>query len=144
MRDDPDGHSGQHPEFSAKHILPVVAMPTSRTIPDLLDELAARFPERDALVGPAPWRRAFRRIERPVRKPKGSESMPPKHPYLPRAQCDERIEYHPVDLQAHLECARARVKCPLGRNADVVDAGPPWRRLDALDQMRHLPLECIG
>jgi hypothetical protein len=48
MRDDPDGHSGQHPEFSAEHILPVVAMPTSRTIPDLLDELAARF------LGPAP------------------------------------------------------------------------------------------
>jgi hypothetical protein len=36
------------------------------------------------------------------------------------------------------------VKCPLGRNADVVDAGPPWRRLDALDQLRHLSLECIG
>jgi hypothetical protein len=29
----------------------VVAMPTSRTIPGLLDELAARFPEREALVG---------------------------------------------------------------------------------------------
>ena len=29
----------------------MVAMPTSRTIPDLLDELAARFPEREALVG---------------------------------------------------------------------------------------------
>jgi hypothetical protein len=29
-------------------------MPTSRTIPALLDELAARFPEREALVGPAP------------------------------------------------------------------------------------------
>ena len=27
------------------------AMPTSRTIPDLLDELAARFPQREALVG---------------------------------------------------------------------------------------------
>jgi hypothetical protein len=53
MRDDPDGHGGQHPEFSAEHIL-VVAMPTSRTIPGLLDELAARFPERDARVGPAP------------------------------------------------------------------------------------------
>src|ERR1700756_3402494 len=63
---------------------------------------------------------------------------------LPRAQCDERIEYHPVDLQALVECARARVKCPLGRNADVVDAGPPWRRLDALDQLRQLPLECVG
>src|SRR5437588_7364213 len=63
---------------------------------------------------------------------------------LPRAQCDERIEYRPVDLQALVECALARVKCPLGRNADVVDAGPPWRRFDALDQLRHLPLECIG
>src|ERR1700758_1389511 len=62
---------------------------------------------------------------------------------LPRAQCDERIEYHPVDLQALVECALARVKCPLGRNADVVDAGPPWRRLDALDQLRHLALECV-
>jgi len=29
----------------------MVAMPTSRTIPGLLDELAARFPEREALVG---------------------------------------------------------------------------------------------
>src|SRR6516165_11991614 len=27
------------------------AMPASRTIPGLLDELAARFPEREALVG---------------------------------------------------------------------------------------------
>ena len=36
------------------------------------------------------------------------------------------------------------MKCPLGRNADVVDAGPPWRRLDALNQLRHLPFECIG
>src|SRR6516164_5314603 len=63
---------------------------------------------------------------------------------LPRAQCDKRIEYHPVDLQARGECALARAKCPLGRNADVVDAGPPWRRLDALDQLRHLSLECVG
>jgi hypothetical protein len=47
-------HGGQHPEFSAEHILRVVAMPTSRTILGLLDELAARFPERDALVGSAP------------------------------------------------------------------------------------------
>ena len=29
----------------------MVAMPTSRTIPGLLDELAVRFPEREALVG---------------------------------------------------------------------------------------------
>jgi len=29
----------------------MVAMPTSRTIPGLLEELAARFPEREALVG---------------------------------------------------------------------------------------------
>src|SRR5262249_8453755 len=63
---------------------------------------------------------------------------------LPRAQCDERIEYHPVDLQALAECALATAKCPLGRNADVVDAGLPWRRLDALDQLRHLPLEYVG
>jgi hypothetical protein len=63
---------------------------------------------------------------------------------LPRAQCDERIEYHPVDLQAFVECALARAKCPLGRNADVIDAGPPWRGLNTLDQLRHLPLECIG
>ena len=59
-------------------------------------------------------------------------------------QCYERIEYHPVDLQALAECALARAKCPLGRNADVVDAGLPWRRLDALDQLRHLALECVG
>src|SRR5262245_49150832 len=63
---------------------------------------------------------------------------------LPRAQCDERIEYHPVDLQALAECALATAKCPLGRNADVVDAGLPWRRLAALDQLRHLPLEYVG
>src|SRR5215472_11985751 len=63
---------------------------------------------------------------------------------LPRAQCYERIEYHPVDLQALAECALARAKCPLGRNADIVDAGPPWRCLDALDQLRHLALECVG
>ena len=54
MRDDLDGHGGQLPEFNAEHTLRVVAMPTSRTIPGLLDELAARFPERDARVGPAP------------------------------------------------------------------------------------------
>jgi hypothetical protein len=54
MRDDLDRHGGQLPEFNAEHILRVVAMPTNRTIPGLLDELAARFPERDALVGPAP------------------------------------------------------------------------------------------
>ena len=59
---------------------------------------------------------------------------------LPRAQGDERIEYHPVDLQALAECALARAKCPLGRNADVVDAGLPWRCLDALDQLRLLAL----
>jgi len=41
-----------------------------------------------------------------------------------------------VDLQARPECALARAKCPLGRNADVIDAGLPWRRLDALDQSR--------
>src|SRR5262245_28658861 len=33
MRDDPDGHGGHFPNS-----------PTSRTIPGLLDELAARFP----------------------------------------------------------------------------------------------------
>src|SRR5262249_32949006 len=38
----------------------------------------------------------------------------------------------------------ARAKCPLGRNADVIEAGLPWRCLDALDQLRHLPLECLG
>src|SRR5499427_10816823 len=63
---------------------------------------------------------------------------------LLRAQGDERIEYHPVDLEALAECALARAKCPLGRNADVVDAGLPWRCLDALDQLRHLALECVG
>src|SRR5262252_5737715 len=63
---------------------------------------------------------------------------------LLRAQGDERIEYHPVDLQALAECALATAKCPLGRNADVINAGLPWRRLDVLDQLRHLPLECVG
>ena len=41
---------------------------------------------------------------------------------LPPAQGNERIEYHPVDLQARAECARARAKCPFGRNADVINA----------------------
>src|SRR5262249_45671934 len=72
-----------------------------------------------------------------------SEDTPLRHS-LPRAQGDERIEYHPVDLQALAECALARAKCPLGRNADVIEAGLPWRCLDALDQLRHLPLECLG
>src|SRR5215813_4718546 len=63
---------------------------------------------------------------------------------LRRAQCYERIEYRPVDLQALAECALARAKCPLRRNADVVDAGLPWRCLDALDQLRHLALESVG
>src|SRR5512133_3694496 len=65
-------------------------------------------------------------------------------PALPRAQCDERIEYPPVDLQALAECVLARAKCPLRRNADVIDAGLPWRCLDALDQLRPLPLERVG
>jgi hypothetical protein len=63
---------------------------------------------------------------------------------LPRAQGDERIEYHPVDLQALAARALARAKCPLRRNADLIDAGLPWRRLDAFDQLRHLPFECVG
>ena len=63
---------------------------------------------------------------------------------LPPAQGNERIEYHPVYLQARAECARARAKCAFGRNADVIDAGLPWCRLDALDQVRHLALECGG
>src|SRR4051794_20638219 len=63
---------------------------------------------------------------------------------LPPAQGDERIEYQPVDLQALAECTLARAKCPLGGNANVIDAGLPWRRLDALDQLRHLALECVG
>src|SRR5262249_37091716 len=70
-------------------------------------------------------------------QPKGSEDTQPPTLSLPRAQCDERIEYHPVHLQALAVCALARAKCPLGRNADFIDAGPPWRRLDALDQLRH-------
>jgi hypothetical protein len=72
-----------------------------------------------------------------------SEDTPLRRSLL-RAQCYERIEYHPVDLQAFAECALARAKCPLGRNADVIDAGLPWCRLDALDQLRHLPLERVG
>src|SRR5262249_3356224 len=63
---------------------------------------------------------------------------------LPHAQGGAPIEYHPCDLQPLVTGELARVKCPLGRNADVVDAGPPWRRLDALDQLRHPLLKCIG
>src|SRR6185312_5385358 len=37
---------------------------------------------------------------------------------LPRAQRDKRIEYQSVDLQALPQCALARAKRPLGRNAD--------------------------
>src|SRR6185295_5065106 len=37
--------------FGAECIFCMVVMPTSRTIPCLLDELAVRFPEREALVG---------------------------------------------------------------------------------------------
>src|SRR5581483_8344548 len=62
----------------------------------------------------------------------------------PRAQGDERIEYQPIDLQALAEQAFARAKGPLGGNADLIDAGLPWRRLDALDQLRDLTLEHIG
>src|SRR5437868_1909321 len=62
----------------------------------------------------------------------------------PRAQGDQRIEYQPVDLQTLAERALARAKCPLGRNADVIDPGLSRRRLDALDQLRHLSLEYIG
>src|SRR4029077_9028881 len=40
----------------------------------------------------------------------------------------------PGQLQALAECALARAKCPLGRNANVIDAGLPWR----------LPLESAG
>jgi hypothetical protein len=83
-----------------------------------------------------PMRDFSQRVQR-IRRPQ-------RYPYRARAQCDERIEDHAVDLQALAECALARAKCSLGRNADFIDAGPPWRRLDALDQLRHLPLECVG
>ena len=61
-----------------------------------------------------------------------------------RAQCHQRIVYELIDLQSLAERALARAKCPLGRNADLIDAGLTWRCLDALDQMRDLPLEHIG
>src|SRR5258708_8022842 len=63
---------------------------------------------------------------------------------LPPAQGNERIEYHPVYLQARAECASARAKCAFGRNTGVIDAGRPWCRLDALAQMRHPALESRG
>src|SRR6266481_8965645 len=105
----------------------MVATPTSRTIPSLFDELAARFTEREALVGGGSMAaRIFGGLNDRRGSQRAQKYAAPALS-LPRAQCDERIEYHPVDLQALVERALARVKCPLGRNADVVDAGPPWR-----------------
>jgi hypothetical protein len=36
------------------------------------------------------------------------------------------------------------IPLPGSNTRNVVDAGLPWRRLDALDQLRHLALECVG
>ena len=38
---------------------------------------------------------------------------------------------------------RARERNARSDGANVIYAGPPWRRLDALDQLRYLPLECV-
>jgi fatty-acyl-CoA synthase len=45
----------------------MAAVPTSRTIPGLLDELAARFPEREALVGGGGRRYTYAALRREVR-----------------------------------------------------------------------------
>src|SRR5262245_61363650 len=82
----------------------------------LLDELAARFPRRKgACTGADFGGLSDRRGSQGLRKYTAPALS------LPRAQCDERIEYQPVDLQALVECALATAKCPLRRDADVVD-----------------------
>src|SRR5258707_12955394 len=121
----------------------MVGMPTSRTIPSLFDELAAGFTEREALVGGDSSGADFGGLNDRRGSQRAQKYAAPALS-LPRAQCDERIEYHPVELQALVECALARGKCPIGRNAEVGDAGPPRCPLDSLDQLRNLPLEYIG
>src|SRR5215467_13519259 len=40
--------------------------------------------------------------------------------------------------------ARSRERNARSDGMRIIDAGLPWRRLDALDQLRHLSLECVG
>src|SRR5437868_1438613 len=61
-----------------------------------------------------------------------------------RDEQDKDKNWHAVHRQRLAERALARAQCPLGRNAAFIAAGPPWLRLAALDQRRHLPLECVG
>src|ERR1700738_3984052 len=61
----------------------------------------------------------------------------------PRAQRGQRVEHQSIDLETLAQRPFAAARCPLRRNADLVDAGLAWRRLDAFDQLRHLPLENI-
>ena len=62
---------------------------------------------------------------------------------MPCAQGDERIEHQSIDLEALAKRAFARAKCPLRRDADLVDAGLARRRLDTFDQLRHPRVENI-
>src|ERR1700681_1226666 len=60
---------------------------------------------------------------------------------LARAQGHERIEYQSIEIQALAKGAFAGAKCPLRRDADLVDAALAWRRLDNFNQLRHRRLK---
>src|SRR5215470_4581318 len=68
-----------------------------------------------------------------------------RHPRLSSAlaQADERIEDQSIEGQALAKRTFAEAKCPLRRDAYFVDAGLPRRRLDPVNQLRHLPIEDI-
>jgi hypothetical protein len=59
------------------------------------------------------------------------------------AQGDERIEDQSIEGQALAKRTFAGAKLPAPRDADFVDAGLARRRLDPVNQLRHLPIENI-
>jgi DNA topoisomerase IA len=52
---------------------------------------------------------------------------------LTRAQSNQRIEYQSIESQARAKRALPKAKCPLRRDADLVDAGLARCRFDTID-----------
>src|SRR6516162_6609110 len=132
------------PNTSATCLLPVQVLRQARS--HTSPERGGRPPGAKRPVvgwGFLPRTRNFPRLKA------GVADLPFQGRYCPSArrcfaQCDQCVEYQAVDLQALVLRALAQAESPLGRNADAIDAALPRRRLDALDELRHLPLECLG
>src|SRR6516164_2764930 len=69
-----------------------------------------------------------------VKRPRSSSAL---------TQGDEGIEDQSIEGQALAKRTFAGAKCPLRRDAYFVDASLPRRRLDPVNQLRHLPAENI-